>query len=250
LETFNVSPTPVLVFPAAVAYLIGKLSMVLSSQPRAIDEKERRYLRAQRKRLTGRRAHLWRNGVWAYAFFGILAGLTILADREKPMINFKTDSEIIIGFYMAFSTIVGVPTLISERRRLARLAREYDQVLANGTCSDLRIRSKRMWEFEEQEDEGQCYAFELEAGGVAFVEGQDFYAGARFPNSDFSLIEFRTSDGKLIDMMLEKRGTKLVAERVISGKEKEALDLPEHATFLEGTLEQVYGNLKTGLTRC
>ena len=98
-----------------------------------------------------------------------------------------------------------------------------------------------MWEFEEQEDEGACYAFELSSGGVIFVTGQDFYAGARFPNTDFSIIEILDSRQVVLEMILEKRGDKMSPERRLSAKEKKGMSIPDHGSYFVGALEDVCG---------
>ena len=173
--------------------------MLLASQRRPIDEAERRYFQSQRAALVRWRSGLWRNCLWVYALVCSLAALTILADRKHPMIGLLTDAVIFTSFWIVFGTVVGVRTIVRERRKLAKRIRDYEQALQTGMCSDLRIQARRVWEFEELDDEGACYAFQLESGGVAFVEGQEFYAGARFPNNDFSLVEFQTAGGLTLD---------------------------------------------------
>jgi hypothetical protein len=62
--------------------------------------------------------------------------------------------------------------------------------------------------FEEIEDEGACYAFELEGGRVVFVAGQEFTESARFPSLDFSLVYPLVEQGRPVEMFIEKRGGK------------------------------------------
>src|ERR1700731_4434419 len=64
----------------------------------------------------------------------------------------------------------------------------YEEALRRNQAREIRIQSDEMVELEEEEDEGTCYAFQLSGQRIVFVSGQDFYASARFPNSDFSLI--------------------------------------------------------------
>jgi hypothetical protein len=223
--------------------------MVLTPENRPIDDKERRYLKSQRAALVRTRAGLWRDCLLGFAFFGVffgvLTGLIILAERKNPIFNLQTDAIIIVSVWVPIIIAVSLWSFVYRGRGLAMRIKQYDDALERGMCLALRIQAKRLWEFEELEDEGVCYAFELESGGVAFVVGQEFYPGSRFPNNDFSLVEFQTVDGQLLDMTIVKRGEKLVAERVISSKEKMGLEIPEHATFVEGTLENVFGKIKT-----
>lgn len=210
---------------------------LLHVQNRPLNEKERRYLKAQRATLARRRDTLLRRIILACAIIsGLLATLTALDERKHIVIIFAS--------WAVVGSALSICAYIPERRKLSRGLGGYEHALASGICAERQIRAKRMWEFEEQEDEGACYAFELEAGGVAFVVGQEFYGGARFPNSDFSIVEFHSSKGEMIDFLIEKRGVKLAAERVISSEEKERLDIPENGTYLNGTLEQVYARLR------
>jgi hypothetical protein len=49
-------------------------------------------------------------------------------------------------------------------------------------------------EFEGEEDEGACYAFEYGLDASIFVAGQEFYDDD-FPNSDFSIVEILGASG-------------------------------------------------------
>jgi hypothetical protein len=212
--------------------------MMLPSQNRPLNEKERSYLRSQRAALMRQREALLRRMLWMYVIvFGALAGLTAL-DVKKHVI-------MIFACWGVGGALICVWAYVPERRKLSRRIVEYDSVVATGICAERQIKANRMWEFEEQENEGVCYAFELQSGGVAIVAGQDFYAAARFPNSDFSIIEFYSQEGNLNDFLIEKRGTKMIAERVIPGREKKGLDIPQSGAFLDGTLEQAYASLST-----
>jgi hypothetical protein len=103
----------------------------------------------------------------------------------------------------------------------------------------LRIASEQVVEFEEWEDEGPCYAFQLSQGEIVFVSGQDFDSSARFPNSDFSLVHIVSSDGFLVERLIAKDGRKLVPIRKISAEEKSELIVPEHLAVIHGQLDQL-----------
>ena len=171
-----------------------------------------------------------------FGIFGILAILTIWAEGKNP--------GFILGFWAALGGLITVPGFIQEWRRLSRKITAYDEAISSASAEDFTISAQRFWEFEEQEDEGACYAFELASGGVVFISGQDFYPGARFPTIDFSIVEFRDSSGCVLDMIIEKRGTKTAPERVISAKQKAQMEIPEHRAFLPGALDEVCAKLK------
>jgi len=211
--------------------------MTLRPTIRTCGDKEQRFLRNQRSALLRRRSTLWRRSTGAYfGIFGILAILTIWAEAKHP--------GFILGFWAVLGGLITVPTFVQESRRLSRKIAAYDEAIASASAADLSISAQRFWEFEEQEDEGACYAFELVSGGVVFISGQDFYPGARFPTLDFSIVEFRDGSGSVLDMIIEKRGTKTTPERVIGAKEKGHLDIPEHRTFYPGALDEVFVTLK------
>lgn len=211
--------------------------MTLRPVTRASSQKELRFLQNQRATLKRRRGTLSQRSVFAYVgVFGVLAVLTLWAEGKNP--------HFILGFWAILGGAITIPGFIQEWLRLSKKITAYDYAISAGKCEDYTIPARRMWEFEEQEDEGACYAFELATGGVVFVVGQDYYSSARFPNADFSIVEFRDRDGRVLDATIEKRGKKIAPERMIAPKEKANLEIPEHYSFFEGTLEEVYAKLK------
>lgn len=78
-------------------------------------------------------------------------------------------------------------------------------------------------EFEEVEDEGACYAFDLADGGIVFLTGQQFYPSARFPSLDFSVAYPLDENGASADMWIEKRGPASEPDRVVSAAVKREL---------------------------
>jgi hypothetical protein len=210
--------------------------MTVRSTTRLCSDKERRFLRNQRSALQRRRSSLWQRSTFAYVvIFGILAILTLWAEGKNP--------GFVLGFWGVLGGLITIPGFVQEWRRLSQKITAYDKAIASASAEDLTISARRFWEFEEQEDEGACYAFELVSGGVIFISGQDFYPGGRFPTTDFSIVEFRDSAGCVLDMIIEKRGTRTAPARVISAKQKAHLEIPEHGSFIPGTLDEVYAKL-------
>ena len=211
--------------------------MKTSVNIRRLNDKEVRYLRNQRSVQVRRRRSLWRRSLSGYiVIFGGLALLTYWAEIKNP--------KIIFSLWGILGAAISIPSFIDEWRRLSRCISDFDHALAQGICEELVINSVRMWEFEEDDDEGACYAFELATGGVIIVCGQDFYPGARFPNTDFSIIEIRDRKQNVLEMIVEKRGKKMIPERRVSAQEKKSIAIPEHGTLFPGSLEAVYGTLK------
>lgn len=211
--------------------------MKLRAEVRLLTEKEARFLKNQKTGLLRRRRTLWQRAMLGFAvIFGLLALLTILAEPKNP--------RFILGFWGILGGLIAVPAFIQEWLRLSKKIDEYAYAIAAGHCEDLAIAASRMWEFEEEEDEGTCYAFELESRGVVFVAGQDFYPSARFPNTDFSIVTFRGKGGQDLDGLIEKRGEKITPEKTIPARKKAGLNIPKHGSFFEGTLENVYGKIR------
>jgi len=72
-----------------------------------------------------------------------------------------------------------------------------------------------------------------------FIEGQDFYPSARFPNSDFSLVDIYAENDVLAVSLIEKHGRKIVPVRKISAQEKAKFKIPIHLERIEGELNQL-----------
>ena len=97
------------------------------------------------------------------------------------------------------------------------------------------VRARAFVEFEEQEDEGACYAFEIEGPRLVFVSGQEFYSGARFPSMDFSLVYVLDEAGRTVDMLIDKRGARAKPAFTIPAVEHR--ERPEHLEVRAGTID-------------
>ncbi len=93
------------------------------------------------------------------------------------------------------------------------------------------------------EDEGACYAFQVEAEQVLFVVGQDFYESARFPNSDFSLVHIRTESGELVEMAFVYGGSKLSPIHTVPAARKSTLQIPQHLSVINARLSDIEARL-------
>ena len=101
------------------------------------------------------------------------------------------------------------------------------------------IRAGAFAEIEEIEDEGACYAFEVDAGRLVFITGQQFYEGARFPSLDFSLVYLLDEAGQPVDMVIDKRGPRATAARKVPAAIKQKLDVPDHLEVRVGHLDNL-----------
>ena len=122
--------------------------------------------------------------------------------------------------------------------------RGLESALRHDVADVYDVRARAFVELEEFEDEGACYAFELDPGRVVFVSGQEFYEAARFPSLDFSLVYPLDEAGRPADMLIEKRGARAAPARTIPFAVKHGLEVPEHLEVVEGPLDQLEQRLR------
>ena len=101
----------------------------------------------------------------------------------------------------------------------------------------------------EIEDEGACYAFELDVGRIAFIQGQEFYESARFPSLDFSLAYVLDEADQSVDTLIDKRGAKAAPARRIPAAVKQRLDVPDHLEVRKGRIADLEDILATSSPR-
>jgi len=136
---------------------------------------------------------------------------------------------------ITFTVWTGVPWHRTMRRQVASL----DDAMRARRARTTRIQSSRVVEFEEEEDEGACYAFELDETTCIFIVGQEFYEDDDFPNSDFVIVDLLGTHGRPVDTLLERNGRKLTPERVVPASVKRLVEIPEHMTTVEAAVEAV-----------
>jgi hypothetical protein len=207
----------------------------LDAVRRPLTDNQRRLLRAKVRSLTntGRRA--------STTYLPITAGIisllwlwTILASDAPRLV------------VTVFWFVIGAGITLWVRRDMRRHAGHL-QGMAQGLESALRrneadvydIRTKSHAVLEEIEDEGACYAFELEDGRLVFVAGQEFYESARFPSLDFSLIYPLDEHGQPVEMFIEKRGHKTTPARTIPAAVKKSLNVPDHLEVRAGRIDNL-----------
>ena len=117
--------------------------------------------------------------------------------------------------------------------------RMFEEAIRAKRVREIQVQATRVVEFEEEEDEGACYAFDHGGNAVVFIVGQEFYEDDDFPNSDFSIIEILGSRGSPVDIWTEKTGRKLTPNRVVPAKLKWTLELPEHLEVVDGPLDRI-----------
>jgi hypothetical protein len=199
---------------------------------RGLTDDERRELTATFDRLRSMaRTSLVKAGVASLAVCGVLAIITLFAS-DAPV-------AVIVSFWMGLALLftfwIGLPDRKHARRQLSAIAAG----LQHGRARVVRIRSARVVEFEEIEDEGACYAFDAGENRVVFIQGQEFYAATDFPNTDFSIVDVLGPGGVVVDGIFTKDGVKLDPERHVSRHIKNELTIPDHLEIVQASLDSL-----------
>lgn len=207
---------------------------VLESSLRPLTAAERRLLQLKIRDLESRLRRGPRTFVPAVIIILILWALTLaLSDATWPVVT-------------AFWVVIGGGLTLWVQRDLRKdlgtfsaMQLGYESARQRNEAEVFDIKASSFVEFEEVEDEGACYAFAIGGDRVAFVVGQQFYAEARFPSLDFSLVHPLSEAGEVVDVLIEKRGPKAAPERIVPAKVKLELAIPEHLEVVNGRLDEI-----------
>ena len=181
--------------------------------------------------VASRRGALGKAAISSLLVCGLLAMLTSAAS-DAPL-------WIILLFWSAlglvFTLWIGVPA--------HRVMQEHESVLSDALLASrarvTRVQSERVVEFEEEEDEGACFAFDYRDQTSVFIVGQQFYEDDDFPNSDFSIVDLLGTHGRPVDSMLVKAGRKLVPARIVPADIKRLVQVPDHLSVIGAPLDRV-----------
>src|SRR5262245_26885986 len=203
---------------------------------RALADPEKRELQTRLDRLQSMiRVGPLKAAAASVAVCGVLAILTLVFSDASRLS--------IVGFWLAlailFTVWIGVPGRTDIRRQHALLTAALQHDRGRG----FHVQSNRVVEFDEIEDEGACFAFDIGDGRVLFVLGQEFYPDDEFPNADFSLVSVLGPNNVIADEIFVKDGTKLVPERRIAREVKDRLTIPDHLEIVEADLATIESTL-------
>ncbi len=192
-------------------------------------------LRLLRQKISLRRgqevACLKRSFVAGLVISAIISGLVLLSSKASGII--------VMLFFFALWLTLSLWIGLSEMSKLSKIVRELEgAVVMNRACAT-RITSEQMVEFDEVEDEGACYAFQVAKNKIAFVCGQDFYSSPTFPNTDFEIVEIPDSQGQPLEGWIEKKGQRLTPLKNISSNVKKTLNVPRHLHVIDGELDKL-----------
>lgn len=210
-------------------------SSSLESTRRPLSAQARRLIRARIGAFTARRGGA-SHGVLAIAggIVALLWVLTLLAsDAPWPVVT---------GFWLVAGAVIALWSRRDVRageRQIEEMARRLQSALRRDEAEVHDIRASAFAEFEEVEDEGACYAFQIDEDRVVFIVGQEFYESGRFPSLDFSLAYVLDEDDRPVDMVIEKRGPRAAPARRIPAAIKRELEAPEHLEIRQGRIEDL-----------
>jgi hypothetical protein len=208
---------------------------------RPLSDEEHSQLKARlaKARTEGMMA-LVKTGGASAAVCGVLAILALFASTAPRAL--------VVAFWallwLVFTVWIGLPWRRLMRGQEDNLA----EAIRTNRAREIRLQTTRVVEFEEEEDEGACYAFDHDGHAAVFIVGQEFYEDNDFPNTDFSMVEILGHRGQAIDVLIVKRGRTLRPERIIPAAVKNGLELPEHLTIVPGELERIEALLSSRST--
>ena len=193
---------------------------------------------AERRRLASRARSL-RTTAGRGSQVVLLAIGTVIALWILTLLVSDADPLFITAFWVVAGAVIALwvhHDFRRDARYLRAMADDHEFALERDEAEVYEIRARAFAELEEVEDEGACYAFELEGDRVVFVVGQEFYPGPRFPSLDFSLVYPLGRTGP-VDLWIEDRGPKAAPARVVPAATEWRSGVPLHLTVIPGTLD-------------
>lgn len=172
----------------------------------------------------------------------LIAGAVVALLWVATLLASDTSSWVITVVWIASGSVLGLWLWQAARGEAAHIrsqAQQLESAIQRDEAEVFDFAARGFVEFEEADDEGACYAFDLGDGTLAFVVGQQFYAGPQFPSLDFSLVYPLDGSGHAADELIDRRGPKASPVRVIPRSVKLQLDIPEHLAVVRGSLDQI-----------
>jgi hypothetical protein len=216
----------------------------LPATRRALTESEQRLVRAKVRHYAARAHRTSRSAVLTGAVTTILLWLLTMWASDAPW-------TVVTAFWVVAGGAITIWTWRELRgggQQARSIVNALESALRRNTADVFDVRATSFGDFEEIEDEGACYAFDLGDGQVVFVMGQEFHASARFPSLDFSLVYALDESGRTADMFIDKRGAVAVAAERVPAHIKKRLVLPDHLEVRRGSLASVLRGLEPSET--
>ena len=207
---------------------------------RKLNEKEVRLLKLRFRGYKKQIHPLYRvvliSGLLGYGTTGLIVLAGNLLSKTKTPLWFT------LLIFAGVGTILFVSvfrSIIRQDKHNRAMIRAVNDALQNGTAVEETIKSDRMIEIQELEDEGACYLFEVEDKKLLLLFGQEYYPGPKFPVTDFSLIQIQDSKKNPIEFFIEKRGEKLKPYRTIPAKDRLKQMIPYDQKFIHCGIDEL-----------
>lgn len=205
---------------------------------RKLTEKETLFLkariRAEEKRYRSRFQIVCIQCVIGFGIAGIICLLGKFLSEDTPPIWFFM---LIFWGSGGLLSVLFVKSALRNHRAVSQALSSFKDALQHGRARVERIQAQRLIEVEELEDEGACYFFEIDDHRLFQICGQEYYSGAQFPSSDFSLIDILGSHGHPVTSLLEKKGAKLKPYKMISATDKIKNIIPYDQKFIDCSID-------------
>lgn len=117
--------------------------------------------------------------------------------------------------------------------------RSLESALRRSETDVYYIKAKSYVEFEEVDDEGACYAFEIDDGRLLFVIGQDFYRARTFPSLEFSLVNLLDERDQTILTFVAKGASATPPVKILSADQKRRLPELDHLEIVSGDARNI-----------
>jgi len=217
---------------------------------RKLNDKEIRLLKSRIRRHEKQVRPSYRtaliSGLLGYGAAGLIVLAGNLLSKDKTPAWFTMLIFFGAGSFLFLSLFSSLSRQNRDSRRMIAVLKD---ALAGGSARAETISCKRFIEVEELEDEGACYLFEVDDKRLFLLFGQEYYSDAKFPSTDFSLVDILDANSNPVDSYLEKRGEKLKPCRVISASDKLKGIIPYDEKFISCGLDEFdsYMNERAGL---
>jgi hypothetical protein len=209
---------------------------------RPLTKTERRHLERELKRLS-RPSPMIGSGYFGCSgiVFGVLWLLTLLAEGRAALLP----ASVLWGvLFVGLPIVLDAGDAISRPKRIRELRSHITGLIERNLAREERVEASAMVAFEELEDHGLWYAYQVEPEVVYFLSiGQEYPWDRRVRCSAFSIVELGRSWA-----YVSKRGRPLEPARVISAEEQARMGLGPGARLPVGTFPGRLDNLEEILT--
>ena len=203
---------------------------------RPLNKTEKRLLTKRLSAVQRRRASVLRR-------IALAVGIVIGALWAATLVLSDAPWTVVSGFWLVTGAAIGLWVFRNESASLATARANLESALRYDRASIVEVRASELVEIEEREDEGACWVFQLQEE-ILVLSGQEYYETARFPNDDFSLVEIRREDGRMLERLIESRGRKLRPVRRLPAETRSLLPLmTTDMTIIKGSVGSLVGPL-------